>query len=300
MPSRRAREARLIEHDKLPAVAGGTDTSQHISVIAVWAQLRNQGIELPPFQWLNHIVGIKPESVIARGMVQGDISRGRKIVDPGEIDHAGTESNRDFPCAVRAAGINNYDVIEKAANRFQTNRQIAFLIANNHCQADLGFTHLLSHSQCLIGRDTAIKQKGGYFKRRQQSSWMWNPRFNRSRLTGTERKPERGERSQGRWRGGSPWLHKRGFGSAEAREGPRRCRRESLTPRGIHPLSVVLSFARESERGRPPSAGPQRSGARKLLGRPDGDGLEMIEGMERFWLLNGLTVGHGGRKPEDG
>lgn len=28
-------------------------------------------------------------------------------------------------------------------------------------------------------------------------------------------------------RGGSPWLHKRGFGSAEAREGPRR------TPEGI-------------------------------------------------------------------
>ena len=49
--------------------------------------------------------------------------------------------------------------------------------------------------------------------------------------------------------GGSPWLHKRGFGSAEAREGAcpgagaRLCeRRESLTPRGILPRFVALEF----------------------------------------------------------
>jgi hypothetical protein len=60
------------------------------------------------------------------------------------------------------------------------------------------------------------------------------PEHGAKAVCGIEGKAER-ERSHGRWWGGFPWLHKRGFGSAEAREGPRQCRRESFTPRGMYP-----------------------------------------------------------------
>ena len=61
---------------------------------------------------------------------------------------------------------------------------------------------------------------------------------------------ERGERSQGRRRGGSPWLHKRGFGSVEARVVPRR------TPEGIldavgdsHPVFAVFAICNRGPEG---------------------------------------------------
>ena len=42
-----------------------------------------------------------------------------------------------------------------------------------------------------------------------------------------------------RWRGGSPWLHKRGFGSAEAREGPGRPPEGILDGAGDSPPVLV-------------------------------------------------------------
>jgi hypothetical protein len=58
---------------------------------------------------------------------------------------------------------------------------------------------------------------------------------------------------------GLPGCTSDALGARKLGRGHASRRWESLTPRGLHPRF----FAREGERGCPPSAGPKRSGARK-------------------------------------
>src|SRR5277367_2020755 len=50
-------------------------------------------------------------------------------------------------------------------------------------------------------------------------------------------------------RGGSPWLHKRGFGSAEAREGPRRGPKGILDAAGDCPPVFGFGFGFQDAMG---------------------------------------------------
>ena len=88
----------------------------------------------------------------------------------------------------------------------------------------------------------------------------------------------------GRW-GGSPWLHKRGFGSAEAREGPGR------PPEGIlggagdsHPLEAFGYWMARTRRWMPSVVFGQQYGRERIVGL--GDDPEAV-----------LTLTIGGKQP---
>lgn len=83
-------------------------------------------------------------------------------------------------------------------------------------------------------------------------------RFDRERATGTEGKLQGGSGVKDGGLGGSPWLHKRSFGSAEAREGPGRPPEGILDAAGDAPPV----FASGGRRGVKRPAGPERSVAR--------------------------------------
>src|SRR5262249_34618904 len=87
---------------------------------------------------VEHIVRVQPKGIVAGGMRESRVSRGRKIVDPYEVGDARAKFSGNLLCAVDAAGIDDDDLVEEAANRFQAACQIALLVAHNHCETDLG------------------------------------------------------------------------------------------------------------------------------------------------------------------
>jgi hypothetical protein len=90
-------------------------------------------------------------------------------------------------------------------------------------------------------------------------------------------------------RGGSPWLHKRGFGSAEAREGPRRTPEGILDGAGDSPPVFVFHM-----RGREGAIALRRTAATRspeALGRPDGRCRSLLGRPRRKCRLEGRFSG---------
>ena len=76
-----------------------------------------QRFELRTFRRLDQVVGIEPEGIIASGAGERCISGGGEVVDPDEIKHPRPERPGDFNGAIRAAGIEDDDLVKQPASR---------------------------------------------------------------------------------------------------------------------------------------------------------------------------------------
>ena len=87
---------------------------------------------------LDDVIGIEPKRIIAGGPRQCRIAGRGEVVDPDKIKHTCPERPGDLDRAVGAAGIDDDDLIEQPAHRFETGGKVFFLVPNNHGQADSG------------------------------------------------------------------------------------------------------------------------------------------------------------------
>jgi hypothetical protein len=91
----------------------------HVAGVFTGAQAVQVRFELLSFGCIDHIVGIEPESVVAGGAGERRIACRREVVDPGEIEDAGTKRTGDLDRAVGAAGVDDDDLVEEAFRRAQ-------------------------------------------------------------------------------------------------------------------------------------------------------------------------------------
>ena len=71
-------------------------------------------------------------------MLQRGVARGGEVVDPGELEDLGPARPGDLAGAVDAAGIDDDDLVEDPAHRFQAMRQVLLLVPDDHGQAGPG------------------------------------------------------------------------------------------------------------------------------------------------------------------
>jgi len=85
---------------------------------------------------LDAIVSVEPEGVIARGAGQRRVAGGGEVINPDEVEHARPERACDLDRAVGRAGVDDHDLIEEAARRFQAGGKVGLLVAYDHGEAD--------------------------------------------------------------------------------------------------------------------------------------------------------------------
>jgi hypothetical protein len=89
-----------------------TCAAHHESGLVASPQSLKDSLELVPLNRLNHIIGIEPKRIIAGRMRKRLVSRCREVVDPFEVKHPCPELAGDLLGPVRAARIEDHDLIE--------------------------------------------------------------------------------------------------------------------------------------------------------------------------------------------
>ena len=129
-------EADVIELD-LGAMVVSTGCALHdITGLIVGSQAIEQVPDRRACRRVDHIIGVEPEGVIARGMGECHVAGRREIVDPVEVDDACAERLGDLSGPVEAARVDDHGLIEESACRFQAAWQVVLLVPDDHGQAD--------------------------------------------------------------------------------------------------------------------------------------------------------------------
>ncbi len=76
---------------------------------------------------LDHVVGIEPEGVLARGLLQRGVAGRGEVIDPGEFADLRPERLGDAPGAVGRPGVHDDDLIEDPPHRLEAMRQVLLL-----------------------------------------------------------------------------------------------------------------------------------------------------------------------------
>ncbi len=63
-----------------------------------------------------HIIGVEPEGIIALCPRECRVAGRGEVIDPHEIEHAGSELAGDLSRAVGAARVDDYDLVKQAGH----------------------------------------------------------------------------------------------------------------------------------------------------------------------------------------
>ena len=119
--------------------AGVAGASHHVGRRLVRPQAVQQCPEVLTLRWVDHVIGVEPERVIAGGVGERLVPCGGEVIDPGELEHAGPEFPGDFHRPVDAPRIDDDDLIEDPPHRLEALRQVLLLVSDDHGQADADF-----------------------------------------------------------------------------------------------------------------------------------------------------------------
>ncbi len=136
--------------------AGIAGASHDVSRRLVRPQSREELPELLPLGRVDHVVGIEPEGVNAGGVGERLIPRRGEVVDPGELEHVGSELLGDLDRPIARPGIDDDALIEDPADRFQALRQVLLLVFQDQGQGDFR-----PPSQSIRGGFGAADRRGG-------------------------------------------------------------------------------------------------------------------------------------------
>ena len=95
-----------------------------------------QSIQFLPLRRVDHIIGIEPERVIARGAGSAPLApwRNRR---PTRSQRPAPERSRDLGRSIRAAGIDDDNLVEEPTDRLEAMREVIFFVSGDHGEGDL-------------------------------------------------------------------------------------------------------------------------------------------------------------------
>jgi hypothetical protein len=124
--------------DGLPAAAVGARVAGALDDVGRLARTEalQERDQLLPLGWLDDVVGVEPEGVIAGGPRQGRIAGRGEVVHPDEVEHPRPERAGDLGRPIDAAGVHDDDLIEDVAHRFEAPWKVLLLVFHDHRQGD--------------------------------------------------------------------------------------------------------------------------------------------------------------------
>ena len=82
------------------------------------------------------VVRVHPKDPSEGGVAEGLVAGRGEIVDPGELEHVGPEAAGDLPGTVGRTGVDDDDLADDVADRFQTGPDVRLLVPDDHAERD--------------------------------------------------------------------------------------------------------------------------------------------------------------------